>query len=320
LAILGSGGGGFAAAIAARRRNLRAIMVERSVVGGTCVNIGCIPSKALLAAAEARYRAAGSHFAGISTTAGDVDMARLVDGKNELVGDLRQSKYIELADEYGFELIEGNARFVEGPALDVDGRRMEAAQYLVATGAEEAIPAISGLTDSGYLTSTTAMELRELPESLIVIGGGYVAMEQAQLFAHLGTRVTMLVRSVLARREEPEVSERIRAAFEAQGIDVFERLVPDAVRHDGAEVLVSAGDREFGAERVLVKHEQPARVGGRGRHGTPAIRLRRREARRSGDRERLRGRRTAVGLQRAAANHFHEPDDRFRRNDRSPGP
>lgn len=264
LAIVGSGGGAFAAAIAARRRELRVIMVERGVVGGTCVNVGCIPSKALLAAAESRHRAVHGRFPGIPTGAEPVDMAELIAAKDEIVGDLRQHKYVDLADTYGFELIEGRARFVDGPGLDVDGRRIEARHYLAATGAEPHIPDVPGLAETGYLTSTTAMELSELPASILVIGGGYVAMEQAQLFAHLGTRVTMLVRSRLARGEEPEVSATIREAFEAEGISVHEGLVPDQVRREAGQVIVGAGRREFRADHVLVATGRRPRTAGLG--------------------------------------------------------
>jgi mercuric reductase len=264
LAIVGSGGGAFAAAIAARRRELRVVMIERSTVGGTCVNVGCIPSKALLAAAETRHRAGQERFPGIRTEAGEADFAALVAGKDEIVDGLRQEKYLDIAAEYGIELLDGNPRFIEGPALDVDGRRVEAAHYLLATGAEPAIPDIPGLAGSGYLTSTTAMELDHLPESLIVIGGGYVAMEQAQLFAHLGTQVTVLVRSKLARTEEPEVSETIREAFEAEGITVHQGLTPERLTTDGDGVVVSVGGRDLSAEHVLVATGRRPRTEGLG--------------------------------------------------------
>ncbi len=127
LAIIGSGGGAFAAAIAARRRDLRVVMVERGTVGGTCVNIGCIPSKALLAAAETRHRASQARFPGVSTDAGPVDLAELIAAKDEIVDGLRHAKYLDLAAEYGIELLEGDAGFVAGPAIVVDGRRIEAA-------------------------------------------------------------------------------------------------------------------------------------------------------------------------------------------------
>ncbi len=264
LAIIGSGGGAFAAAIAARRRELRVVMIERGVVGGTCVNVGCIPSKAMLAAAESRHRAAHGRFSGINTDAGPVDLVALVAAKDDIVGELRQHKYIELAGEYGFEIIEGDARFVDGPAVEVDGHRVEAAHYLVATGAEPHVPDVPGLTDSGYLTSTTAMELEELPTSMIVVGGGYVAMEQAQLFAHLGVEVTMLVRSRIARGEEPEVSDTIREAFEAEGIRVHEGTTPERVARAGDEVVVWAPGREVRAEHLLVATGRRPRTAGLG--------------------------------------------------------
>jgi mercuric reductase len=252
LAIIGSGGGAFAAAIAARRRDLRVVMVDRGTVGGTCVNVGCIPSKALLAAAEARRRASGQRFPGIASDAGPLDFSALMAGKRKLVEALRKDKYLDLAAEYGIELLEAGAQFVEGPALDVGGRRIEAAHYLIATGAEPHIPDVPGIADSGHLTSTTAMELDQLPVSMLVLGGGYVALEQAQLFAHLGARVTVLVRSRLARREEPEIAERIRDAFIADGIDVLEGAELTEVSREDGGVLVVAGDRQLRFDQLLV--------------------------------------------------------------------
>ena len=264
LAIVGSGGGAFAAAIAARRRQLRVAMIERGTIGGTCVNVGCIPSKALLAAAEARHRAGEWRFPGITTRPGPVDFDALMAGKREIVATMRQEKYVDLAADLGFEIVEGDARFLPGPALDVDGRRIEAAHYLIATGADPHIPDVPGLAASGYLTSTTAMQLDHLPESMLVIGGGYVGMEQAQLFAHLGTRVTVLVRSRLARREEPEIADGIRAAFTEQRIAVLEHAVPTAVRRNGDGIVVAAGREELRAEQLLVATGRDPRTAGLG--------------------------------------------------------
>ena len=265
LAVIGSGGGAFAAAIAARERDLSVVLVEAGKFGGTCVNVGCVPSKALLAAAEARHRAGDRRFPGISTEAGPVDFAALIAGKREIVEGMCRHKYSDLADEYGIERVEGRAHFVEGPALQVDGHRIEAAHYLVATGAEPHIPDLPGLADSGYLTSTTAMELDQLPESLLVLGGGYVAMEMAQLFAHLGTEVTVLVRSRLARREEPEVADAIRDAFIADDIAVIEGARPTGVRRDRDHVVVvTDNDEELRAEQLLVATGRRPRTYGLG--------------------------------------------------------
>jgi mercuric reductase len=270
LAIVGSGGGAFAAAIAARREDLHVAIIERGTIGGTCVNVGCIPSKALLAAAETRHRATQSRFPGISTDAGPVDFAALMAGKREIVEAMRQQKYIDLAAEYGIELIDADARFVEGPALEIDGRHIEAAHYLVATGAQPYIPEIPGLADSDYLTSTSAMELDHLPASMVVLGGGYVAMELTQLFAHLGTAVTVLVRSQLARREEPEIAAGIRDAFLAEGIDVVEDVEAGEVRRERGEVVVAVPDGGV-PRRATARRDRPApahrRAGSRGRRG-----------------------------------------------------
>jgi hypothetical protein len=119
------------------------------------------------------------------------------------VSGLRQEKYLELAAEYEIELVSGDARLVTGPAITIGDRRIEAAHYLIATGAEPQVPDIPGLAETGFLTSTTAMELDHLPESLLVIGSGYVALEQAQLFAHLGARAARWIASPI-----PAISTR----------------------------------------------------------------------------------------------------------------
>lgn len=263
LAVIGSGGGAFAAAIAARRKGNSVVMIERGTVGGTCVNVGCVPSKALLAAAEARHVAAAQAFPGITTDAGPVDMKTLIAGKDRLVEGLRAQKYLELAADYGWEIVRGNARFVDGPALQVtppDGgsRRIEAQHFLVATGSSPWLPPVDGLADAGYLTSTTAMELDRVPESLLVLGGGYVGLEQAQLFARLGSKVTVLVRGErLARAEEPQVSEVIADVFADEGITVVTGAQLQRVhRSSGGQVtattVVAGAERTFSAEHVLV--------------------------------------------------------------------
>lgn len=268
LAVIGSGGGAFAAAIRATNLGKRVVMIERSTIGGTCVNTGCVPSKALLAAAEARHVAMDGtgRFPGISTSAEPVDMGELIDGKRSLVESMRSDKYVDLAADYGWDLRQGNAVFAgtqDDPILEItgtDGTRttIRAAQYLVATGSAPWTPPIPGLEEVDYLTSTTAMELDEVPESLIVFGGGYVALEQAQLFARLGSKVTMLVRSRLASAEEPEASKALMGVFADEGIRVVRRATVSSVHTDPATggivatATVAGGEQEFRAAKLLV--------------------------------------------------------------------
>lgn len=268
LAVIGSGGAAFAAAIRATALGKAVVMVERGTIGGTCVNTGCIPSKALIAAAEARHVAAdaSTRFPGIATIADPVDMAALVGGKQDLVEALRGEKYVDVADSYGWQIRHGDAAFAGTPdapllevtAADVTVETIEAEHYLVATGSRPWAPPIDGLDEVGYLTSTTAMELTEVPESLLVLGGGYVALEQAQLFARLGSKVTLLVRSRLASKEEPEVSNALQEIFADEGIRVVRRAVPTRMTREAAtgQVVVTAdvsgGEQEFRADQVLV--------------------------------------------------------------------
>ena len=268
LAVIGSGGGAFAAAIRATGLGKSVVMVERGTFGGTCVNTGCVPSKALIAAAEARHVAgdASTRFPGIATNAGPVDMPGLVRGKQDLVEALRGEKYVDVADSYGWQVRQGDASFAgtpDAPLLHVtapDGsvEVIEAAHYLVATGAKPWAPPMKGLEEVCYLTSTSAMELTEVPESLLVLGGGYVALEQAQLFARLGSKVTLLVRSRLASKEEPEVSKTLQEVFATEGIRVVRRAVATKVARDAptgqvvAIAEVSGGVQEFRADQVLV--------------------------------------------------------------------
>ncbi|MCC2592514.1 mercury(II) reductase [Tessaracoccus sp. OS52] len=251
LAVIGSGGAAFAAAIRATTLGKRVVMIERGTIGGTCVNTGCVPSKALLAAAEARHGALDdSRFPGITTNAGRVDMPALAAGKDYLVRAMRAEKYLDLAAEYGWHLLRGEATFTgsaTSPGLQIttpDGsvRAVRAKHYLIATGSAPWAPPVEGLDSVGHLTSTTAMELQQVPDSLLVIGGGYVALEQAQLFARLGSRVTMLVRSRLASHEEPEASEALLEIFADEGIRVLQHATPLAARRDDSsgDILVAA--------------------------------------------------------------------------------
>ncbi|MBJ7450845.1 MAG: mercury(II) reductase [Blastococcus sp.] len=258
LAVIGSGGAAMSAAIAARQAGASVVLIERATLGGTCVNVGCVPSKTLLAAAGARHSATSNPFAGVPTSAGGVDLAALVAQKDELVTGMRQAKYADVAAAYGFEVRPGEARFLDRDTMAVNGLPLRARAYLLAPGAEPARPDLPGLDEVDYLTSTTAMEQTELPESLVVIGGGYVGMEQAQLFAHLGARVTIVGR--LAPHAEPELTEILRGVFADDGITVLEEHATE-VRSDSGGVLVrTASGHEVRGQRLLVATGRRART------------------------------------------------------------
>lgn len=276
LLILGSGSAAFAAAIRAKDLGATVALCESNTVGGTCVNVGCVPSKAMLAAADLYHRAGNNPFPGAATSRGPLDLAALVAAKDELVGTMRAEKYENLAEEYGFTILCGHGEFTGPETFACDGREIRADQFVVATGASPAVPPIPGLEEAGYLTSTTALELKDLPESLVVIGANAIGLEMGQLFLHLGSRVTFLeALPRIAPFEEPEISEAFAGILRDEGAEVHAgvrvtRVEPDVERRtvvferEGVEhrvrcdhVLVATGRRPntrgIGLERAGVE-------------------------------------------------------------------
>lgn len=254
LAIVGAGSAAFSAAIRARQKHLSVVMIERDQVGGTCVNVGCIPSKALLAAAEARHVAMTPRFHGIDTAAAAVQMPALVASKDGIVRDLRKEKYVDLAREYGWQILRGPARFAAGPIVEVDGGPVEAKHYLIATGSTPAIPPIDGLSEVPFLTSTSAMDLREVPESLVVVGGNYIGLELGQLFARLGARVTIVeALDRVAPNEEPEISNILADVLREEGL-ILRTAAKVTAAHQNANGVGLTIEHDGRTEEVRASH------------------------------------------------------------------
>lgn len=254
LLVLGSGSAAFAAAIRASDSGARVALVERGTVGGTCVNVGCVPSKALLRAAELQHLASSVSIPGLSLSAAPARLDEIIAWKRELVGAMRQEKYVDLVAAYGFELLEGAARFVGPDAVSIGERTLTADAYLIATGASPVIPAIDGLDTVEYLTNETALELAQLPERLVVIGGGPEGLEFAQAFSRLGSRVTIVGRNrYLAPKEDHEISLALAEALRDEGIEVLTGSAPRSVRRTGAGILVTTeSGLEVECDRLLL--------------------------------------------------------------------
>ena len=227
LCIVGSGSTAFAAAIKASDLGARVAMVERRTLGGTCANRGCLPSKNLIEAARIVHEAAHPRYAGLAPTTIEVDFPTLVHQKDDVVHAYRAKKYASVADGMAdLEMLEGDAAFASPGAIVLAGRTIEADRFLIATGSRPRIPPIPGLESVAYLTSDLldadeAGRLAQLPASLVVLGGGYIAVELAQLFARLGSQVTVVARSQLLRGYEPALGRTLAEAFRAEGIEVL---------------------------------------------------------------------------------------------------
>lgn len=252
--IIGSGASAFSSAIEAVNYGAKVAMIERGTVGGTCVNIGCVPSKTMLRAGEINHLAKNNPFTGLHTSASDVDLAPLIKQKNELVSDLRNSKYVDLIVEYGFEFIKGEAKFVDDKSIKVNGKQLSAKRFLIATGANPSIPNIPGLDKVDYLTSTTILELKKVPKRLTVIGSGYIGLELGQLFHHLGAEVTLMQRGQQILKEyDPEISEAITEALTEQGINLITGVTYERIEQDGDIKKVYV---EVNGEKRIVESEQ----------------------------------------------------------------
>ncbi|WP_292939655.1 mercury(II) reductase [Novosphingobium sp. 32-60-15] len=221
VAVIGAGSAGFSAAITAAELGARVALIGHGTIGGTCVNVGCVPSKTLIRAAEAVHGGkASARFPGLGGSVSLDNWTALATSKDELVTELRQKKYIDLLPAYeGVSYIEGKARFADGKLL-VGDASMETGKVILAMGARAAVPPIPGLDTVPYLTSTSALALERLPKSLLVIGGGVIGVELGQMFARLGVSVTICCRSRLLPEMDPEVGVALQTYLEAEGVRV----------------------------------------------------------------------------------------------------
>ncbi len=269
--VVGGGSAGFAAAIQAADLGARVAMVEGATLGGTCVNVGCVPSKTLIRAAEAHHRRVHHGFRGIPTTDGQPDWPTVRAQKDALVAELRQTKYWSVLQAYlSITLFQERATFVSGREVRLaSGRTLTAGKIVVTTGSSPWAAPIPGLADAGYLDSASAMALERLPQSLVVIGGSAVGLELAQMFARLGVRVTVL--EALPRvvpAEDADIGNGLADYLRSEGLDVHTDVRVDRVTRgsDGYEVHYHVGSaaRIARAEQLLVATGRRANTAGFG--------------------------------------------------------
>jgi pyruvate/2-oxoglutarate dehydrogenase complex dihydrolipoamide dehydrogenase (E3) component len=223
VAIIGGGSGGYAAARTVAAAGKRTVVIEGGKeVGGLCILRGCMPTKALLYGAEVFHTVQHSQLFGVETSSPEIDFACLMARKDRLIADFASYRVKQLSSGK-FEFIRAMARFVDPHTLELsDGKKITAANFVVATGSVVAPSPFESLSEVGYITSDESLNLKELPKSLIVLGGGAVAVEAAQFFCRLGTRVTLIQRSPhLLKEEDPEAAEVVEKVFRRENMTVF---------------------------------------------------------------------------------------------------
>jgi len=243
IAVIGSGGAAMAAALKAAERGAQVTLIERGIIGGTCVNVGCVPSKIMIRAAHIAHLRRESPFDnGIQATPPRIWGERLLAQQQARVEELRYAKYERILDTHpAITVLRGEAAFAGPDSLTVrladGGERIVAFdRCLVATGASPDVSALPGLRDTPFWTSTEALASGELPERLAVIGSSVVALELAQAFARLGSKVTILARHTLFYREDPAIGEALANAFNAEGIEVLAHTQASRVAHVNWEI------------------------------------------------------------------------------------
>ena len=221
--VIGGGSAGYAAASATARGGLRTAVIEGGKeVGGLCILRGCMPTKALLYAAEVKHLAEHAATWGIQVPEVRFDFAQVMARKNAMIADFAGYRRGQL-ESGRFQFIRAHARFVDPHTVELDnGQRLTSAHFVLSTGSTVSTPPLPQLSTIGYLTSDDAMKLERLPKSLIVLGGGAVAVEFAQFFARFGVRVTLLQRSAhLLRDFDPDAAEVVENVFRREGIELF---------------------------------------------------------------------------------------------------
>jgi len=252
LVILGGGAAAFAAITEADRQNLSTAMVNTGLpLGGTCVNVGCVPSKHLLEVGKTAHEPPHNPFDAVEYDDGQptTDWAAAIDEKDEIVASLREQNYVDVAEHFGTDIYEGYGRLVDGATIEVAdgadaGTTITGEKALVATGSSPRIAPIDGIESVDYETSESILERRDLPENVVMIGGGYVALEWGQILHHIGTDVTILQRSshVLSAMEG-QLGRELQRCFEEDGIEVVTEVNVQRVFEDGktgADVTVEA--------------------------------------------------------------------------------
>lgn len=245
--VIGAGSAGFSAAITAADEGARVALVGYGTIGGTCVNVGCVPSKAMIRAVETLHHAkTAGRFDGITASGQVTDWQAMVAQKQALVDDLRAAKYADVLPNYeAVTYIEGQATFQENGSITVGGRILTATKVIIATGSSPHVPDIPGLADVEWLDSTSALRLDQRPSSLMIMGGGYIGVEIAQVFARAGAAVTIVTRRGLLPDAEPEVSAAFTESFADEGITVLDGLSYERFEAiDGAVRLHATRNRQ----------------------------------------------------------------------------
>lgn len=244
ICVIGAGSGGLSVAAAAAAFGVEVVLVEKGAMGGDCLNYGCVPSKALIAAGKAAHHARASAPFGVHAERVSVDFQRVHDHVHEVIATIAPHDSVERFESLGVTVIKAAAQFVDGRTLVAGDARIRARRFVIATGSSPALPPIPGLDQVPSLTNETIFDLTACPEHLIIVGAGPIGLELAQAHCRLGARVTVIEAETALAKEDPELAAEVVAQIRAEGVELLEgaRVGEVAAEADGGGIRVRVGD------------------------------------------------------------------------------
>jgi pyruvate/2-oxoglutarate dehydrogenase complex dihydrolipoamide dehydrogenase (E3) component len=260
LCVIGAGSAGLSVAAVAAQLGVRTVLIERGEMGGECLNTGCVPSKALLAAAHAAQAIRTSTRFGIVAAPPAVDFAAVRRHVQGVIKAIAPHDSAERFEGLGVEVLRAEARFIGVRQLAVGNRRIAARRVVIATGSEPVIPPIPGLSGMPYLTNETIFELEELPSHLLIIGAGPIGLELAQAFRRLGSAVTIVEAATAIPHDDPELARSLVQMLQAEGIVLHEGRKITAVERGTAGIALTAEGRRIEGSHLLVAAGRKPRV------------------------------------------------------------
>ena len=253
LAIIGGGSGGLSVAAGAAQLGAKVVLVEKHKMGGDCLNYGCVPSKALIAAGHAAQTIRDGAMFGVNGHEPAIDFMKVNAHVHGVIAAIAPNDSVERFSKLGVNVIKAPARFVSPSVIEAGGQEIEARRFVIATGSSAFVPPVPGLETVPYLTNQTVFDLTEAPEHLIVIGGGPIGLELAQAHRRLGCKVTVIEAFSIMPKDDPEAVAVVRSRLIAEGVEIIEGAKVESVAKDGNRIAVTA-KRPDVALRILGTH------------------------------------------------------------------
>ena len=264
LCVIGAGAAGLSVAAGASQMGANVVLIEAGTMGGDCLNTGCVPSKALLAAGQAAADIRAAARFGVSAAEPAVDFAAVHAHVHDVIAGIAPHDSVERFEGLGVRVIQARARFTGPDRVEAGGVEIKARRFVLATGSSPIVPPIPGLADVPYLTNETVFDLRQCPAHLLIIGGGPIGLELAQAHRRLGAEVTVLEMARFFGRDDPETAALALARLRQEGVVLHEETRVAAVKTDGDGITLDCGDFEVSGSHVLIATGRRADTDGLG--------------------------------------------------------